>query len=133
MSKERKTIHSRLDEDLAEKFNKITSYLGIQNEAETIRYLIQQFYMKNRKEIEEYCQKENALEYFNLDENGVKILDKTNPDRKFVAQIYFKPDGIWCEHCQTDNCKHIQFALTWKNVIKVIKKKKREGWKLPDV
>lgn len=70
------------------------------------------------------------LEHFNLDENGVKIVDRKIG---YVVDVFFKPDGIQCEHCQTDTCPHIMFALTVPEIRAIIRKRRREGWKLPEV
>jgi len=70
------------------------------------------------------------FEPVNCDENGTKILDRQIHE---VVQIYIKPSGIKCGFDQTDNCDHIDFALTLKAVQQAIKKHKKEGWQLPDV
>jgi len=74
------------------------------------------------------------LEHFNISENGVRILDRslTNGLSKGrIIDVYFKPEGAWCEHCQTDNCRHIQFALTIPKIREIVWKKRAEGWNLP--
>jgi len=58
-----------------------------------------------------------ALEHFNLDEDGVKIHDRTIHEYVNVA---FKPNGIWCDYCETNDCRHIQFALSVPAIQKVI-------------
>jgi len=76
------------------------------------------------------------LEHFNLNENGVRILDRTltnGTSRGRIIDVYFKPKGVRCEYCQTSNCRHIQFALTVPAIRKVLLKKEREGWKLPQI
>lgn len=76
------------------------------------------------------------LEHFNLSEHGVRILDRTLANgisRGRIIDVYFKPEGVWCEHCQTSSCRHIQFALTVPTIQEVIIKKRREGWKLPQI
>lgn len=50
-----------------------------------------------------------VLEHFNLDEEGVKIHDTIIHEYVNVA---FKPKGIWCDYCQTNHCRHIEFALS---------------------
>jgi len=74
------------------------------------------------------------LEHFNISENGVRILDRSLANgysRGRIIDVYFKPEGAWCEHCQTNNCKHIQFALTIPKIREIIWKKRAEGWNLP--
>jgi len=70
------------------------------------------------------------FEQVNSDANGVKILDRT---LRGVAQIYFKPTGAWCDICESDSCEHITYALTLPDVQKTIQKKRKNGWKLPEV
>jgi hypothetical protein len=70
------------------------------------------------------------FEQVNIDENGTKILDRNLHE---VVQIYIKPQGINCGFHQINNCEHTDFALTLKNVRETIRKKRKEGWKLPDV
>jgi len=69
--------------------------------------------------------------HFNLDENGVKIGDKKLNQK--AIQIYIKPQGLFCEYCGTSNCEHINYALEQEDIQEIIRKRKREGWKLPDV
>lgn len=70
------------------------------------------------------------FEQVNLDENGTKVLDR---QIKEVVQIYIKPSGIQCGLDQVSDCEHVCFALTLNNVKEAVRKRKREGWKLPDV
>jgi len=70
------------------------------------------------------------FEQVNFDENGVKVLDR---DLHEVVQVYLKPEGIFCEACEKNDCEHIIFALSIHEIKKEIKKKRLEGWKLPEV
>jgi hypothetical protein len=69
------------------------------------------------------------FEHFNKGPGGVRITD-----RKLhrIAEIHFKPEGIFCELDQKDSCEHIDFALTIPEIQAIIRKKQKEGWKLPD-
>ncbi|RLC75909.1 MAG: hypothetical protein DRI61_14170 [Chloroflexi bacterium] len=74
------------------------------------------------------------MEHFNISEHGVRILDRTLTNgisRGRIIDVYFSPEGALCEYCQTDNCKHIQFALTIPKIREIVWKKREEGWKLP--
>jgi hypothetical protein len=68
--------------------------------------------------------------HLNLNENGVIIWD---PYVHAGVQIHFTPKGIQCEYDETDNCKHIHFALAQSDIQEVIRERRKEGWKLPDV
>ncbi len=69
--------------------------------------------------------------HFNLDENGVKISDKKLNLK--AIQIYIKPQGLLCEYCRSSSCEHIKYALEQEDIQEIIRKKKREGWNLPEV
>lgn len=68
--------------------------------------------------------------HFNLDDYGVKIGDKKLNLK--AIQIYFKPEGIYCEYCQTDSCEHVGYALKQPAIQEVIRRKRLEGWRLPE-
>ncbi len=75
-----------------------------------------------------------VLEHFNLNDSGVRILDRslaTKTSGGKVIDVLFRPEGIWCTHCQADSCRHISFALTVPDIEEVVTKKRKEGWKLP--
>lgn len=71
------------------------------------------------------------MEHFNLDENGVRILDKSltteHSPRGRIVDIYFKDKRAWCEHDESFDCKHVEYALSLPVVQEILKKK---GWKL---
>ena len=70
------------------------------------------------------------FEHFNKDPNGVKITDRKLHK---IADIYFKPEGIFCELDQSNDCEHIDFALTIPEIQAIIRKRRKESWKLPEV
>ena len=71
------------------------------------------------------------LEHFNLDEQGVRVLDRTLRNgtvRGRIIDVYFKPDSAWCEYCESTRCQHVKFALDLPEVQKILHTK---GWKIP--
>ncbi|MDI6905246.1 MAG: hypothetical protein QMD13_07155 [Candidatus Bathyarchaeia archaeon] len=71
-----------------------------------------------------------VLEHFNISEHGVRILDRTLANRTSrgrIIDVYFRPDNAWCEHCQSTDCRHVEFALNIPKVRKIIIKK---GWEI---
>ena len=120
-------LNIRLKGRIVDKFKRIKTYLGLENDTEVIRTLITWFYKENEKDL---TGPPKSMWHLNLNEDGVIIWD---PDIGRGAQIYFKPQGIFCEVCKSDNCKHIQFALSKNDIREVIRKRRKEGWKLPDV
>ena len=74
------------------------------------------------------------LEHFNLSESGVRVLDRALANRSTsgkIVDIYFRPEGIWCDYCDSDSCRHIDFALSVPSIQEIVVKKRREGWNLP--
>ena len=66
----------------------------------------------------------------NSDDNGVKVWD--SKVRK-TADVFIKPTGIRCLLDESSSCEHVYFALTLPEIRDSVKKKRKEGWKLPDV
>jgi Arc/MetJ-type ribon-helix-helix transcriptional regulator len=69
-----------------------------------------------------------SLEHFNIDEEGVRILDRTlasKTSRGRIIDVYFKPDNVWCDYCQSSSCQHVKFALDLPAVQEILNKK---GW-----
>jgi hypothetical protein len=72
------------------------------------------------------------LEHFNISEEGVRVLDRTlrnGTANGRIIDIYFKPEKIICEYCDSSNCRHIQFALTVPAVRRIMHEK---GWKIKE-
>jgi len=42
-----------------------------------------------------------------------------------IINVYFKPDKIFCEYCDTDGCRHVEFALNIPKIRKILIEK---GW-----
>jgi len=69
------------------------------------------------------------MEHFNLGEDGVRVLDHNIDGKrtKWICDVYFKDAKVWCEHCDSENCRHVKFALSLPEVQKILKKK---GWEI---
>jgi len=70
------------------------------------------------------------FEQVNCDPNGVKIHDREIQD---TVQVYFKPTGVRCGYDDSSQCSHITFALSIPAVANIIRKRRSEGWQLPDI
>ena len=71
-----------------------------------------------------------SLEHFNIDETGVRILDRTISSKSSsgrIIDVFFKPDAVWCDYCQASKCQHVKFALELEAVQEVLA---RKGWKV---
>lgn len=112
-------INLRLHGEEAEKFIKIREHVGLRNDTEVIRYVLNWYYRQHEHEFEA------NMEHYNLNENGVVVLDKR--ERRLI-QIYFRPEGVYCEYCRKFSCKHVNFALSIPEVQAILKS---AGWKIP--
>lgn len=118
----------RIPKELSEEVDALVGKKGFRSKAEVVKEAI-------RRLLNHYHESEVALPRFekiNSDENGVKVLDRHGEIHR-IADIYFKRNGIWCEACQKDACEHIDFALSQSDVQETIRKRRKEGWNLPDV
>lgn len=69
------------------------------------------------------------LEHFNISENGVRVLDRTlgnGTARGRIIDVYFTPETVLCEYCDSSSCRHVHFALSIPAVQKIVQEK---GWK----
>ncbi|NLB77215.1 MAG: ribbon-helix-helix protein, CopG family [Crenarchaeota archaeon] len=112
----------RLPESIAQEMDKLIGTHGFTSRAEIAKQAIREYLEKIRSE-------EN-LHMVNHGDNGVKVRD-TKLGR--VADIQITPNGIYCPVCDASNCEHIRFALMQPDIQKIVTKKRKEGWKLPDV
>ena len=117
----------RLPEDLTDEMDKLIGKHGFRSRAEIAKQAI-------RTLLREYQGKESALPtrfgHYNISDFGARITDSKS---ELMADIYFKPEGVWCDLDQTNDCEHIDYALTVPKIQKIIRQHKKEGWKLPDV
>jgi hypothetical protein len=120
-------LNVNLTGEAADKFKRVKAHLGLAQDSEVIRALIAYYYSNNEEKL---TGPPKMMWHINLNDNGVWIWD---PDLQKAVTIHFKPEGIKCEHDRSDSCKHVLFALSLDEVKEVINKKKKEGWKLPDV
>ena len=116
----------KIPKDLIEEMDKLVGKHGFRSRGEIAKEAVRQL-------ISSYEKKETILPRFekiNADENGVKIWD--NKLRK-SADVYFKPSGFRCILDESSSCEHVYFALTLPEVREIVRSKRKEGWKLPDV
>jgi len=117
MDKEHK-VYLRLHGELKDRFLEIKDHLGLENDTEVCRNIINEYWMKNRDKFQP------KLRHFNLNPDGVLILD---PEIDRIVQVYFRQGHVKCGNCNLPNCKHIKFALSIPEVQKLLRKK---GWKI---
>ena len=115
----------RLPNEIMEEIDQIIKRRtrGYKSRAEFIKEAIRKRFdeLKNLPELP-------TLEHFNIDEVGVRILDRTMISKTSngrIIDVYFKPDNVWCDYCQSSNCQHTKFALDLTAVKDILNKK---GW-----
>ena len=73
------------------------------------------------------------FQHFNLDEldeRGVKVLDyRLNR----IVDVIVRPEGIMCAYCESSDCVHVKHLLTVPSIQDVIRKRRKDGWDLPEV
>ena len=62
------------------------------------------------------------LEHFNVYEDHVTVIDHKN--RK-IANVYFRNNNVFCDVCETKNCRHIEYVLKLPKVVGILSQK---GW-----
>lgn len=67
-----------------------------------------------------------ALEHFNIFEDHVTVIDHR---RKWLADVYFRNNHVYCESCENTNCEHVKYALTLPKVREILLNK---GWIVTD-
>ena len=123
-----------LKDATATKFKRIKQALGLESNTETIRMIINWYYEQHREEIEKAIEgPPKHMWHLNLNEYGVLVWDPDIPPNGWAVQIHFRPEGVFCEYCESSDCKHIHFALSKPDIQEVIRKRRKEGWKLPEV
>jgi hypothetical protein len=119
-------IYLRAEGEIVERFLRIKEHMGLKNDTEVMRLLINWYWKEHQEELQP------PLEHFNISEDGVRILDRTLADKNSrgrIIDVYFKPDRVWCEYCQSPACQHVKFALDLPEVQEILRKK---GWKTPE-
>jgi Arc/MetJ-type ribon-helix-helix transcriptional regulator len=111
----------KVPEDLIQEVDKVVGKHGYRSRAEFVKEAIRR--LLTSYEVPIKPELKPPLEHFNLNENGVQIVDR---QLNRIIQVYFKPDEVFCEHDETDDCRHVEFALELPDVQNILRKK---GWK----
>ena len=129
------------DGEMRSRFESVKKYYGLEKNADLIRLLVTQKVEELKKQgaIPDLKVPLPRFTHFNINGNGVRIQDralatKTCPNG-MIIDVYFKPQGIFCEYDQTFRCDHIDFALTVPHIREqIMDLNKKNGWKieLPD-
>ena len=113
----------KLPNDLVTSMDKLIGTYGFKSRAEIVKEALRELLNKYKPPLPRY-------DHFNMGVHGVRITDR---QLHRIADIRFKPEGIYCELDESENCGHIEFALTVPEIKEIIRNKRKEGWKLPDI
>jgi len=111
--------------EMKDRFEAVKKHYGMQNNADVIRLLVTEEFEKLGFRLPK-----PRFDHFNLGEEGVKI---TDDEIHQIVDIYFRREGIYCNYDNASDCEHIKFALTVPEIQRVVRARKRDGWKLPDI
>lgn len=118
--KKEKYVTVRIPPELADDVDKLIGKHGFRSRAEVAK--------ESLRRLIAFYKSEPRLQHFNLNEDGVLILDRTlSPNR--IVQVYFKPDGVKCELCDSSSCRHVKYALSKPAVKEILREK---GWNNSD-
>jgi len=129
MTEENKNDHVtiKIPIELVNEIDKRVGTHGYRSRAEITKQALREFMEKNPlPKIEKSLP---HFEHLNMDATGVKIIDR---QLKRVANIIINPKGMHCDICDKHQCAHIDFALTVPDIQEEIRKKRIEGWQLPN-
>jgi hypothetical protein len=116
----------KLPKELVDEMDRLIGALGFRSRGEIAKEAIRQLLSHYKESLAPPALP--LLEHFNISEHGVRVLDRTlgnGVSKGRIIDVYFKPDKILCEYCGTDNCRHVEFALSIPKVKKILTEK---GW-----
>ncbi|MEM3640875.1 MAG: ribbon-helix-helix domain-containing protein [Candidatus Bathyarchaeia archaeon] len=116
----------KLPKELVEEMDRLIGAMGFRSRGEIAKEAIRQLLSHYKESLAP--PQLPPLEHFNISEHGVRVLDRTlanGVSKGRIIDVYFKPDKVLCEYCQTDNCRHVEFALSIPKVKKILIEK---GW-----
>lgn len=108
-------VYLRANGETSKRFLLIKEHMGLKNDTEVLRSLINWYWKQHEEELRP------RLEHFNFNEQGMLVLDR---NLNSIIQLYFKTDKIWCEHCKSTGCQHVEFALSLPEVQEMLRSTK---------
>ena len=122
VKKEDDYVTVRIPKELSDEADKLIGKKGFRSKAEIVKEAL--------RDLIEHYQADEHFEMLNHSGEGVKVRDKRMGR---IADITINPKGIHCPICNASNCEHIRFALDQPDIKNLIRKKRKEDWKLPDI
>lgn len=129
----RKSEHAsiRVPESLTEQMDKYIGYHGFTSRAEVAKQAIREYIERNP--LSKTSERSNErLDRVNTDSSGIKIFDRKLTGNRLV-HVSFTPNGVICDYHNSSTCEHVEYALEQPDVKEIIRERRKEGWKLPDI
>jgi len=108
-------VYLRAQGEIKERFIRIKEHLGVKNDTEVLRTLINWFWREHQEEFRP------RLEHLDLNRDGVLVVDR---DLKSAIRVQFKQGKAVCERCGS-GCRHIDYALSIPEVQEILREKER--------
>ncbi len=115
----------RLPNDLVKEMDVLIGVKGFKSRGEIVKEAIRDLMSKYQVEKPQLPR----FERINGDATGVLIYDRELKGNKAV-HVSIKPNGIKCDFHDANDCEHVKYALELADVQDLIRKKRKEGWKL---
>ncbi|MCL1976900.1 MAG: ribbon-helix-helix domain-containing protein [Candidatus Bathyarchaeota archaeon] len=131
-NKKSEHVSLRIPESLTEEMDQYIGHKGFTSRAEVAKQAIREYIDRNPLPQQPTEPKLPRYERVNADDTGCKILDRKIPGNRIV-HVTFTPKGVQCDYHESSTCEHVEYALDQTDVKEMIKQKKKEGWKLPDI
>jgi len=116
----------RLPEDLTDEMDRLIGKHGFRSRAEiakeAIRDLLKKYPLPPPQP--------QGLGRINGDATGVRLYDPKIEGNKAVHVSVRDNKGVICDYHETNNCEHVKFALTLSDVQEMIRKRRKEGWRI---
>jgi Arc/MetJ-type ribon-helix-helix transcriptional regulator len=120
----------KLPKELVEEMDKLQGKHGFRGRGEIAKQAIRELLAKYEIELKPELENYPRMIRINASDQGATMWD--NKIRREVNVIFTKT-GIKCSIDDSDDCDHVAFALKEHDVRTAIKKRRKEGWKLPDI
>ncbi len=112
----------RLPQDFAKEMDKLIGKRGFTSRAEIVKEAVRELLSK--------YEETHDFKMLNHDDRGVKIWDNKLGKNGTSTHVQITPKGIYCTACDASKCEHVRFALRQPDILEIIRKKQKEGWKI---
>lgn len=95
----------------------------------SLTHFVEDSAIERLKELRTQLKELPRFDRINGDDTGVLIYDRELKENKAV-HVSVRPNGVMCDFHQRTDCEHVKYALKLPDVQEMIKKRRKEGWKI---